>query len=72
MLCGHVHLASAATFAGVPVSIAGACSRNQDPFWSRATTHSWDANHSVNLVLLRSTGHGAESLITPAPLAGGD
>lgn len=72
MLCGHVHLASAATFAGVPVSIAGACSRNQDPFWSRATTHSWDANHSVNLVLLRSTGHGTESLITPAPLAGGD
>ncbi|PJM77587.1 hypothetical protein CSQ86_00360 [Bifidobacterium felsineum] len=70
ILCGHVHLASFATFAGVPVSIAGAHSRNQDPLHARDLTYSWAANYGCNLVLLRGTAADADQvLITPALLA---
>lgn len=70
ILCGHVHLASSATFAGVPVSIAGAHSRNQDPLHARDLTYSWAANYSCNLVLLRNTATDPDQvLITPALIA---
>lgn len=67
ILCGHVHLASAATFAGTPVSIAAAHSRNQDPMHARDLTYSWAANYGSNLVLLRGTPADPDQvLITPA------
>ncbi|KAB7788774.1 metallophosphoesterase [Bifidobacterium cebidarum] len=70
ILCGHVHLSSFATFAGVPVSIAGAHSRNQDPLHARDLTYSWAANYSCNLVLLRGIVADADQvLITPALIA---
>lgn len=67
ILCGHVHLASMATFAGVPVSIAGAYSRNQNPLYARELTYSWATNYGVNLVLLREVPYDTNQvLITPA------
>ncbi len=70
ILCGHVHLDSAATFRGIPVSIAGAFSRNQDPLHPRELTYSWSDNPSMNIVMLSTIAHDRQAMIIPAMIAG--
>lgn len=69
ILCGHVHLASTAVAAGIPVSIAGALSVNQDALATPHRTRTWVGGASVNVIRLDEDGVlVSPALVEPLPV----
>ncbi|GAA1175465.1 metallophosphoesterase [Nesterenkonia xinjiangensis] len=67
ILAGHLHYSTTATFAGIPVSVAGATSCTQDLFTPRRGTRARDAAQGLNLVHV----YDHTIMHTVVPMAGG-